>query len=117
MNNVIFKINGKTVSKSKFRRHRTRIANNVGKISHVQSYSDTRPGKSLGMGCHPKQVGLLNETIKKHGVRGVEYRVNERGRGECVITSREGRAKWMPIFGNMHGIPGLHDDDGGYSDG
>ena len=98
---------------------------NVGAGSSIgitQGYGADRPGKSMGMGCHTKEIDLMNRTIREHGIQGVEYvpyhnRHGEITGGKCVITSRKGRARWMPVYGNMVGIPQLHDDEGGYSDG
>ncbi|MCE5269510.1 MAG: hypothetical protein LLG00_16665 [Planctomycetaceae bacterium] len=76
-------------------------------------YSEKRPGKSLAMGCHPSQAGLMNAAARAAGVRGVEW---DR-RGRCHITSRAGRAKAMPVVGRLLGVGALHDRDGGYGDG
>ena len=79
------------------------------------SYGEGNPGKSIGMSVHPSQIPMMNEAIKRHGIRGVSYDPSKRD--NCVITSRRGRAKWMPIFAQMTRLTGLHDDDGGYGDG
>ena len=79
------------------------------------AYREGNPGKSIGMSVHPSQIPMMNEAIKRHGIRGVSYDPSKRD--NCVITSRRGRAKWMPVFGQMMRLTGLHDDDGGFSDG
>jgi hypothetical protein len=76
-------------------------------------YTEKKPGKSLSMGCHPAQVDLMNDAMKEHGIRGVEW---DR-QGKCVITSRRGRKRAMPVVGQMLGLEGgLHDNDGCYGD-
>ena len=79
------------------------------------SYGEGKPGKSIGMSVHPSQIPMMNEAIKRHGIRGVSYDPSKRD--NCVITSRRGRAKWMPVFAEMTRLTGLHDGDGGYGDG
>ena len=111
---VRYRINGKEVSPQEFRAHKMPVVDCGGPA--VQGYSEGKPGRSLAMGCHRSQIGLLNSEIERHGIQGVKY-VEDRHGGKCEITSRRGRAKWMPIFGQMHGLGALHDDDGGYGDG
>jgi hypothetical protein len=81
-------------------------------VGTTSGYSEGKPGRSISMGCHPEQVGLLNDTMKAHGVKGVEYTPD----GDCIITSRRGRSQAMKVFGNMVGITNCHDGDGGYGD-
>lgn len=84
-----------------------------GGASGTQTYSQKRPGKSIAMSIHPSQAGMMNDAMKREGVQGVEW---DR-RGKCIITSRKGRARAMPIFGKMVHMANVHDDDGGYGDG
>jgi len=79
----------------------------------TQAYSDSKPLVSVSMSCHPDQAAMMNAAIKEHGISGVEWDRN----GKCNITSRAGRARAMPIVGNMVGLSNVHDDDGGFSDG
>ena len=76
-------------------------------------YSEGNPGTSLSMGCHSTQVDLMNDTMKQHGISGVEWDK----KGKCIITSRRARARAMPIVGNMLGLGHVFDADGGYRDG
>ena len=111
--------NGKVVSRRKFNatarrwppKRRGHRASFVPMIAG--SYGEGNPQESISMGCHPDQAGMLNAAMKEHGVRGVEW---DR-KGKCKITSRAGRARGMPIFGNMVGLSNVHDGDGGFGDG
>jgi hypothetical protein len=76
-------------------------------------YTEGKPGKSIGLGCHPKQAKLLNSTMKAHGIHGIEW---DR-KGRCTITSRRARARAMPILGQMLSLGRIFDNDGGYGDG
>jgi hypothetical protein len=106
-----YRINGREVSKEEFDAHPPLPGlPDTGMIA--QGYSESHPGHSIAMGCHPDQVDLMNNTMKQHGVQGVEW---DRS-GKCKITSRKGRAKAMPIFGQMVGLQNCHDEDAGYSD-
>jgi hypothetical protein len=93
------------------------IANDaaVRQAPSCKTYGEDKPLKSRAMGCHSKQIGLLNDTIKRHGIRGVRYVAGRHG-GTCEITSRKGRAQWAKVFGVMHGLGPLHDQDGGFGD-
>jgi hypothetical protein len=100
-----------------FDKHGKVIANDCGqrRLSSCKTYGAEKPLLSRSMGCHQKQIALLNATIKRHGVPGVRYVQGKHG-GVCEITSRRGRAQWGKIFGEMHGLGPLHDHDGGYGD-
>ena len=113
--NVIYKINGEEVTAEEFRRHKMRrlLPSRPGDGSHRSAYSEGNPGKSLSMGCHPSQAGMMNAAIKAAGISGVEWDK----RGKCIITSRRGRAKAMKVVGEMVSMGPLHDEDGGYGDG
>ena len=71
------------------------------------AYSDTRPGSSMSMSCHSREIDLMNQKIKEHGIVGVHYerQYGRRGQlvgGKCVITNnstRTGRRKWMEHYG------------------
>ena len=63
---------------------------------------------------------MMNDRMKQEGIVGVEwvpqYSKHHGGMigGKCVITNnskRTGRRKAMKIYGEMVGIPGLHDED------
>jgi hypothetical protein len=76
-------------------------------------YREDNPGRSLSMGCHRSQIGLMNDTLKQHGITDVHYEPDKHG-GKCVITGnskKTGRRAWMKIFGQMHGLGKLHDAD------
>lgn len=116
--------NGRKVTREEFegtarrwplKRRRKRCKRKLAVPMIGDSYGEGNPGKSIGMSVHPSQIPMMNEAIKRHGIRGVSYDPSKRD--NCVITSRRGRAKWMPIFGQMMRLTGLHDDDGGFSDG
>jgi hypothetical protein len=82
-------------------------------IGIAAGYSEGKPGKSLSMSCHPAQSQLMNDTMKAHGISGVQWDRD----GKCKITSRRARARAMPIVGNMLRLGPIHDEDGGYGDG
>jgi len=112
----ILKVNGRVVTREEF--DKVRIPDTLlrGVSSGRQGYEAGKPGSSMGMSVHPSQIPLMNAELKRHGISGVEYDPSKRN--NCVITSRRGRAQWMKIFGRMVGIQGgLHDNEGGYSDG
>jgi hypothetical protein len=67
------------------------------------------------MSVHPDQCAMMNEAVKRHGISGVRYDPSKTR--NCVITSREGRRKWMKVFGQMTDHGAIHDNDGGYGDG
>ena len=116
MKSHVLKVNGKPVTRKEF--ERVKISDELlrGATSGRQAYEAGRPGDSIGMSVHPSQIPLMNAELKRHGITGVEYDASKRN--NCIITSRKGRARWMPIFGKLVGIQGgLHDNDGGYGDG
>lgn len=80
----------------------------------ASAYSDAKPLKSIAMSIHPEQAGMLNEQMRSRGIQGVQW--DERT-GDCLITSRRGRAQAMPVFGKLVRMDNVHDDDGGYGDG
>jgi hypothetical protein len=111
---VTFKINGKPVTAKQFRKHKMRkLARLPAGLMGTSAYSDDRPGKSLAMGCHTTEIGMMNERLRQEGIIGVEY-VKGRHGGECRITNNSkhnGRRKWMKIYGSMVGLGQLHDED------
>lgn len=77
-------------------------------VNALPGYSEKRPGKSIGMSCHPSQIPERNALLKAHGITGAHYDPSKRD--NCVITARGGRRELMKILD-------LHDEDGGYGDG
>jgi hypothetical protein len=84
------------------------------------AYSDTRPGKSSALSCHSSEIKMMNDRLRQEGITGIHYEpqykhsTGELIGGRCVITSnskRTGRRRWMKVYGEMCGIPGLHDED------
>ena len=110
---VRYRINGKEVSAEAFRAHKMPVVD-CGSPS-VQGYSEGRPGKSIAMSVHPDQIPLMNAELRRHGIQGVHYDPSKRD--NCIITSREGRKRWMRIFGALTDNGRVHDGDGGYGDG
>lgn len=110
---VRYRINGKEVSAAEFRAHEMPKVDCGSPC--VQGYSESNPGKSIAMSVHPAQIPLMNAELARHGIRGVRYDPTKKH--NCVITSREGRKRWMPIFGALTDNGKVHDGDGGYGDG
>lgn len=105
-------INGREVSREEF--HAGDPKGESGGVPMVNgAYSDSNPLRSVSMGCHPDQAGLMNDTMHQHGITGVTWDKS----GKCFITSRRDRARAMPIYGNMVGLDLVHDDSGSYGDG
>ena len=94
----------------------------VGKGSSIgicQAYGGDRPGASLAMGCHSREIGMMNKAIHDHGIVGVEYVPHRNKRGEIiggkpVITNnskKTGRRAWMKLYGELTGNGPLHDEE------
>jgi len=77
-------------------------------VGLVQGYSESKPGKSIGMSVHPSQIPEMNELVRAHGIKGVTFDSSKRD--NCQITSRKGRRELMKVLGYF-------DADGGYGDG
>lgn len=111
---AIREIDGKVVSESEFNRRCPKPSTAIGPMTYVPAaYSDSKPGKSLSMGCHTKEIDMMNERIRKEGIVGVHYEKDKHG-GKCVITNNSktsGRRKWMKTYGEMVGMGKLHDED------
>jgi hypothetical protein len=113
MSKTRYKINGRSVTAAEFRRHRIkRLA--VGSLSYgPPAYSEANPGRSLALGCHFKEIDMMNDRLHQEGIVGIEYVKGKRG-GECRITNnskRSGRRKWMKVFGEMVGLGPLCDEE------
>jgi len=74
---------------------------------------EKKPLKSLSASCHRKQVGLMRDAMRAHGISGAQWDNN----GKCQFTSRRARARAMKVIGPMLNLGPLHDNDGGYGDG
>lgn len=115
--NIKFKINGKTVTAEEFRRHKIKgyVPPPSGSASYAApTFSDQKPQKSMSLGCHFKEIDMLNKTLHDHGIVGVNYVNGKRG-GECVITNNSrttGRRKWAKLYGQMVGVGPMRDNDG-----
>ena len=105
---VVYKINGKEVSRAEFTKHR---AKKLGVPMAANTYRGHDPLISEGLGCMKKQVPAMRETIKKEGIQGVIVRDN----GQLEITSRRGRKKLIRTLSEIRGEK-LCDADGGYGD-
>jgi len=107
------RINGKEVSREEF--FRNAPAGGPGIPMTASTYREDAPLCSTALSVHPDQCEMMNEAVRKHGISGVHYDASKKR--NCVITSREGRRKWMRVFGQMTGHGAIHDNDGGYGDG
>jgi hypothetical protein len=106
-----YKLNGKTVSASAFRRHRTRLLARGG--GYRPAYSDATPGKSMAMGVLSGDLPIVQKALKDHGIVGVEY-VPDKNGARCVITNnskKSGRRKWMKVYGELMGRGQLFDQE------
>jgi hypothetical protein len=114
MKSHLLKINGKVVSRKEFMRHKVKddLLRGVGRIHR---YAEGREEKSLAMSVNPDDIPAMNRMIEERGIQGVHYDAT-RGRSNCVITSKAGRNAWMKVFGQVVGMQGMHDCDGGYND-
>lgn len=109
---TIYRLNGREVSRREFLRRRGKLGG-AGVPMVNQAYSESRPLVSQALGVPPSQAAMMDEEVRKEGIAGVRYNAL----GECVITSRDGRAAWMKKFGERVGIANVHDADGGCGDG
>jgi len=100
--NVVYKINGKEVSRAEFNKT---PAKELGAPMGANTYRGHDPLMSDGIGCMKSQVPEMREVIRKHGIKGVT--VQDSGRLE--ITSRQGRKDILRVRGMV-------DQDGGYGD-
>ena len=97
-------LNGREVSRSEFLRKR--VGGSGVAMGTNTAYSTARPLSSLGMSCHRDLAGEYNAEAKNQGLTGIKWDPS----GDCKITSRRDRAKWLRSQQQ-------HDADGGYSDG
>lgn len=95
----------KPVLDAKAMARRRRVFRELG-IGTTQGFREDKPGRSTAMGCHSTQAKQFNERARSMGISGISW--NEKG--HCIITSRSARREYMKAIG-------LHDNDGGYSDG
>lgn len=105
---VVYKINGQRVSKRQWDRRKgrgLRLEDQRAPMGTV-AYSESKPLESLALSCHRDLAAEYNAVAKKLGLTGIKWKSN----GDCVITSRSDRKKWLR---SQH----QHDADGGYSDG
>ena len=108
MSKVIFKINGKTVTRKEFQRHRMPKAGielKPGDRLAGSAFTASQPWKSISCGCHSSEVREMNEAMRNYGVVGAEFDHT----GALTATSRQGRAKALEFLGAA-------DKDGGYGD-
>ncbi len=102
---IIWKINGKTVTKRQFDRKKGRGLKGGAAMGTV-AYSQSKPLKSLALSCHRTLAAEYNAQAKRRGLTGIKWD----GNGDCEVTSRPDRAAWLRSQKQ-------HDADGGYSDG
>ncbi len=106
---VVFKINGKRVSKDEWDK-RPGAGFSPGKAPMgTVAYSEADPWTSQSVGCMPGQVAEYREFVRKHNLSGV--RVNDDGSVECTTRGDRGRRGLIKALGDCH------DNDGGYGDG
>jgi len=67
--------------------------------------SQSRPLRSLGLGCHRTQVAEFNQFYRDNRITGVHHDAD----GTCVLESREARNEVLKLRG-------LRDNDAGYGD-
>ena len=102
---IVYKINGKVVTKRQWDRKKGRGLKGGVPMGTV-AYSQSKPLKSLALSCHRDNADEYNRVAKLAGLTGIKWDKN----GDCEITSRSDRAKWLR--GQQQ-----HDQDGGYGDG
>jgi len=102
--NYKLKLNGHEVSARKF--FRKRVGGSGVAMGTSIAYSTARPLKSLALSCHRDQAAEYRAEAKRRGLTGIKWNQN----GDCEITSRRDRAKWLRSQKQ-------HDGDGGYGDG
>lgn len=106
MSGVVYKINGKRVTKKKWdnRRGAGMDFNGHPPMGTV-AYSESKPLVSDGVGCMKSQVGELREAIRRHGIVGARVLDS----GQIEFTSRRARKETLRMRG-------LIDNEAGYSD-
>lgn len=67
--------------------------------------SPVNPLRSVGLSCHPSQVGEFNEDYRKAGIVHAHHAAD----GTCVIESRKARNQVLKLRG-------LRDNDACYGD-
>jgi len=70
------------------------------------AYNTARPLESLALSCHRDLADDYNAEAKRQGLNGIHWDQE----GDCKISSRRDRAKWLR---SQHQF----DADGGYGDG
>jgi len=105
MSSVVYKINGKRVSKRQWDRRKGHGLEGGAPLGTV-AYSESKPLNSLALGCHRDLVGQYNAEARRRGLTGIKWAKD----GSCQITSRSDRARWLRSQRQ-------HDADGGYGDG
>lgn len=98
---MIYRINGKQVSRGKF----LKGSRANGAPMRANTYRPHDPLMSDGIGCMKSQVTEMRNVIKAHGIPGVTVLDS----GRLAITSRIGRKKLLKVRG-------LVDADGSYGD-
>lgn len=104
MMKVVYKLNGREVTKKEFGKKKLPRLN-LRVSSGPAAYDSSRPLISKAAGCMRSQVGEFREFIRVRGLRDVEVRTN----GDIAFTSRRGRAAFLRERN-------MHDNDGGYGD-
>jgi len=99
------KLNGKVVTPAEFRRG-GKIGGEGIPMFAGSAYSTAKPLVSDGVGCMKAQVSEMRDAIKARGIVGAHVRDN----GQIEFTSRRARKEVMAMRG-------LHDNEGGISDG
>jgi hypothetical protein len=98
---VVYKINGKTVSRAEFMRDAKGLEGGVPMISPAKNW----PMVSMAAAVDPSQVAEYNDFYKQHGITGARHRPD----GMLVLDSRSARKAMLRARG-------LRDNDGGYGD-
>ena len=99
------RLNGKEVTPAEFHRQGPVGGTGVPMFAGT-AYNSAKPLVSEGVGCMKAQVPEMREAIKEHGIVGAHVKDN----GQIEFTSRRARRQVLEMRG-------LHDQDGGYSDG
>lgn len=105
---VVYKINGKPVTKRQWDKRRGRglaLRSRRAPMGTV-AYSESKPLDSLALSCHRDVAADYNARAKLLGLTGIKWDHN----GDCHITSRRDRARWLRSQEQ-------HDAEGGYGDG
>jgi exopolysaccharide biosynthesis protein len=105
MSKVVQKYNGKVVSKAELDELMPR-KKLEGPAMTANTYSEHDPLISEGCGVMKSQVKETRAILEAHKIPGVAV-LNS---GQMRFTSRRARKEWLKVRG-------LHDQDGGYSDG